>query len=665
MNKFAFPLFVVLFSVSLFATPDPLTLSSPSKIHTVEVSLSEDQSLHAKVMRGGQLMVKDLSFGFTLVGAEPLGKGLAIKATRARQIDERYAVVIGKSREARNHCQELIVELVECGGLKRSFELHFRAYDDGIAFRYGFPKQEQLTEFVIEEELSRFEFPSDETAWVATWNRPNNPNETEFSKTTISAINPKGWLQCPVTIERADGIVLSLYQAAVTDYAGIYYCKVDAASPVLQTRLSPIIQKDRKGAVVIKTPQVSPWRVIQSADTPAGLIASDLVLNLNEPCKIKDTSWIQAGKMTFPWWANFDSGIEGVQPGNTFETGKAFVDFAASHNIRYHVVEPRWYTTKEGVRDGYQNPQNSDALKPLPEMRIQELIRYAKEKNVEIFLWIHWSLLAERPDEIMKVYKSWGAVGMKVDFFDRTDQEMVRTYHLLAEKAAQHQLMLFYHGAYAPDGLRRTWPNIVTREGVMGNEYCKWSKRVTLQHTLTLPFTRMIPGPMDFTPGGFRNVMPEDFKMDNTRPLVMGTRSRELAKFVIYESPIQMLCDAPGAYLGQPGTDFLKLVPSTWDETRGLQGQISQYCVVARKSGENWFLGAMTDEQPRSLTVKLDFLEAGKRYQVTQWCDPKAGGKPTDLERTEFTCQGGADQQIVIQTARGGGAALVFTKVLN
>lgn len=635
-------------------------LSSPGKVHTVNISLDAEQSLHAQVLRGDKVIIKDISFGFSLVDAEPLGKGLEIKGTRARQIDERYPLVIGKSREARNQCHELVVELAERGGLKRQFEVRFRAYDDGVAFRYGFPKQAQLSEFVIAEEFSRFEFPADETVWASAWNYPNNSNEVEFRKTTISAIRSTLWLQCPLTIERQDGITLSLYQAALTDYPGMYFRKVDDPAPVLQTRLVPFIEKGKVGAAAIRTPQVSPWRAIQIAANPSDLIASDLIMNLNEPSKVKDTSWIKAGKMTFPWWANFDSGIEGVKPGNSFETSKAFVDFAAGHGIQYHEVEPRWYFTKEGVKDSEQNPQNSDALKPCPEMRIQEFIRYGKENGVGMFLWIHWSLLVEKPDEIMSTYKSWGAVGLKVDFFNRCDQDMVRIYHMLAEKAAKHELMLFYHGAYTPDGLRRTWPNIVTREAVMGNEYNKWSDRVTLQHTLTIPFTRMITGPMDFTPGGFRNVMPEDFKTDNTRPMVMGTRSRELAKFVIYESPLQMTCDAPAAYMGQPGTDFIKLVPSTWDETRGLQGRIGEFCVLARRSGQTWFLGAMTNDQPRSFEVKLDFLESGKRYQLTQWADPKAGGKPTELERTTTSVTGGANQTILIHASKGGGAALMF-----
>lgn len=651
-------------TATLFATvalshADPSTLQSPGKIHSIKLSLDKDGSLHAKVMRGDKVIVKNISFGISIVGADPLTDGFKVDNIRTRELDEAYPVVLGKSATARNHCNELIVELVEAQGSRRKLEVHFRAYDDGIAFRYGFPKQAKLETFVIDEELSRFEFPSDDSVWVSQWNYPNNSNETEFKRTTIGGIKSKRWLQCPVTLERPDGITLSLYEAALTDYAGMYFRKVDGAAPTLQTRLVPLLGKGRKGAAEIRTPHPSPWRVVQSGANPADLIASNLILHLNEPSRIPDTSWIQAGKMTFPWWPNFDTGVEGVPQGNHFETGKTFIDFAASHDIRYHVVEPRWYETKEGVKDGDHSPANSDPLKPYPEMRIRELIRHADDKGVGVFLWIHWSLLAANPDEIMKTYKSWGAVGMKVDFFNRCDQDMVRIYHLLAEKAAEHRLMVFYHGAYTPTGIRRTWPNLVTREAVMGNEFNKWSNRMTLTHTLTIPFTRMTTGPMDFTPGGFRNVMPEDFKTDNTRPMVIGTRSRELAKFVIYESPIQMTCDAPIAYIDQPGTDFLRLVPSIWDESRGLQGVIGESCVVARRSGANWFIGAMTDDMPRRFEIPLDFLEPGKAYQLTQWTDLK-DGKPTELVKTTATVSGGGNQKITLETARGGGAVVML-----
>jgi len=292
-------------------------------------------------------------------------------------------------------------------------------------------------------------------------------------------------------------------------------------------------------------------------------------------------------------------------------------------------------------------------------MRIRELIKYANSKDVGVFLWIHWSLLADNMDEIMKTYKSWGAVGMKVDFFDRNDQQMVNIYHQIASRAAEHELMIFYHGAYVPTGIRRTWPNLITREGVLGNEYNKWSNRVTLEHTLTIPFTRMVPGPMDFTPGGFRNVMPEDFKITKL-PQVMGTRSRQLAMFVVYESPLQMVCDYPGAYRGQKGVDFLSAVPASWDETRTLAGKIGEYIVIARRKGNFWFIAGMTDNKSRKIELQLDFLEEGKPYTVESWNDTPSGEPATELVKSKSKCIGGNENHLSVRMSRAGGMVMVL-----
>ena len=454
--------------------------------------------------------------------------------------------------------------------------------------------------------------------------------------------------------------MLCLYEANLNDYAGLYFQKVPSQDNTLKSLLVPRVGKQEKGAVWASTPHRSPWRVLQIASKPQELLNSDLVLNLNEPCKIKDTSWIVPGKMLFPWWSNFHTDSPGVPSQNSFENQLGYIDFAAENGIQYLQIEPQWYYTSEGVPDGKQHPNNSDPLKPLPSMRIRELIQYARSKNVGIFLWIHWTLLVDDMDRVMDTYKDWGVAGLKVDFFNRNDQRVVNLYHTIARKAAEHQLMVYYHGAYVPAGLRRTWPNIITREGVMGNEWNKCSGRVSLDHTLTIPFTRMVTGPMDFTPGGFRNVMPEDFEVRFDLPLVMGTRSRQLAMFVVYESPLQMLCDYPGAYRGQKGLEFLQMVPTTWEQSYCLDGEIGKFIVVARKHGDCWFIGAMTDEQSRSVDIALDFLEKGKLYEIQSWNDTQSG-KP--MEETIFRtsqCLGGVDQKLTLRMAGGGGIVLVL-----
>lgn len=639
----------------------PMQLVSPDGKNSLRVSLAPNGELHARVMRGDKVLVKDIGFGNAFADGSQLREGLTITGTRSAKADHHYTLPVGKVSKARDHYNELIVKLAERGGRHRRFEVDLRGYDDGVAFRYIFPRQPALKDFVLTEELTFLKFPADHTCWAATWDHPNNPNETDYAKTTLNQLNPEAWIQRPLTIERKDGVTLCLYESDLTDYAGLYFRKVAGQDNTLRVRLVPRFKRGETGAVHGATPCVSPWRVIQIAATPADLIGSTLVLNLNAPSRIRDTSWIVPGKMMFPWWSNFRTDRPGVPNRNSFENQKDYIDFAAENGIRYLELEPPWYETKPGVGDGKQSPASSDPLKPLPQMRLQELIQYARARKVGVFLWIHWSLLVQNMDQIMATYKKWGAVGMKVDFFDRGDQEMARIYHEIARTAAKHKLMVFYHGAYAPTGLRRTWPNLITREGVMGNEYNKWSERITLKHTLTLPFTRMVPGPMDFTPGGFRNVFPGDFKVNFDLPEVMGTRSRQLAMYVVYDSPAQMLCDYPGAYRGQPGLDFLKIVPTSWDETRCLDGAIGEHIVVARRKGEVWYIGAMTDEKARTVDIPLDFLKAGQTYEVESWSDPVSDGAATDLVRSQADCAGGAKQRLTIRMAGAGGAALVLT----
>ena len=649
----------LLFSGCASISVKSTALESPDGTQKIEIGLDADQALHARVVRKGEVIVDSIRFGFVLQDAPDFGKGLNILEVSRRTIDERYPITLGRSREAHNHGNELILLLGETEAPHRKLEVHFRAYNEGVAFRYAFIEGGFSMPVSIVEENSRIEFPADHAVWSSVWEQPNNSNEAEFVKTRISEIESKGWIQTPVTVERDDGVVLSLYQAALKDYAGMYFRKVEDAAPAFQTRLVPKPEGGAPALAVITKPQVTPWRIIQTADRAIGLLDSEFILHFNPHSRIPDTSWIEAGKMTFPWWVAYDAGIEGVEAGNTFETTKAFIDFAADHGIRYHVVEPRWYETRGNIQDGDHAPDNSDPLKPLDEVRIHDVIRYAESRGVSIFLWIHQSLLAANTEEIMKTYKSWGAVGMKVDFFDRLDQETVELYHSLAEEAAEHQLMVFYHGAYTPTGIRRTWPNIVTREAVLANEYNKWSDRITLEHSLTIPFTRMVPGPMDYTPGGFRNVMPEDFKKNFYRPMVMGTRSRELAMFVVYDSPIQMICDAPATYRGAAGTDFMVEVPTSWDETRALQGEIGKYIAMARRKGNTWYLGLMVGNEARSFTLSLDFLEAGQHYRTIQWSD-KAGGAPTELVRETGKIKGGPGATLTIEAARGGGATVRF-----
>jgi alpha-glucosidase len=300
----------------------------------------------------------------------------------------------------------------------------------------------------------------------------------------------------------------------------------------------------------------------------------------------------------------------------------------------------------------------ADITKPIPEIDLPGLVAYARNKDVGIFVWTHWRLINDQIDKAFPFYEQLGIKGVKIDFMDRDDQEMVEFYHHVMQKAAAHHLMIDMHGAYKPTGLVRTYPNYITQEGVMGAEYNKWSAHITATHNVTLAFTRMLVGPMDYTPGGFRNLAPRDFKIQSNGPFVMTTRAQQLAMYVVYDSPFACVADAPEAYRGQAGADFLKVVPSTWDETRVLAGEIGKYIVMARRHGTDWYLGAMTNEDPREVQVPLDFLGSAN-YQTTIYADGKAPAEVTIAQKTIAAGLKSA-RKLTLKLAPSGGVAARF-----
>jgi alpha-glucosidase len=393
-------------------------------------------------------------------------------------------------------------------------------------------------------------------------------------------------------------------------------------------------------------------------DTPGRLIESTIILNLNSPCVLDDVSWIKPGKAIFPWWPAFFCDKPGVPSALGFENQKYYIDFAGENNIAYLELEPPWYGP-EG--DCIDNPQKYDITRPDPDLRLPELIAYGKKAGVQLFVWAHWKNVDWHADTAFPLFKAWGAAGVKIDFMNRDDQEMVRWYHTIIKKAAANRLMVLFHGAYKPTGTQRTYPNLVTLEGVLGNEQNKVIDWITPQHTVTLPFTRMLAGPMDFTPGGFRNVAEGEFAPNMKRPRVMGTRCHQLAMFVVYESPLTMVCDDPSAYRGQPGLAFIQQVPTSWDETRIIDGRIAEYIALARRSGDDWYLGAMTDWSPRQMRIPLEFLATGE-YEADIYQDgPDADSRAEEIEILHKRVTAG--DTLSVRLAKGGGLAVRFWKM--
>ncbi len=641
----------------------PLKLLSPDK--QLEITFALDAKTSAPVYSissHGQPVIIPSSLGLEFKRGGLLSPNMRVTNVGRDAHDETYTLVTGKTRASRDHYNEMTISLEEVGASKRQLELTFRAYDDGAAFRYRLPRQEGMNEFEITEERSEFRFPSDLDCWALQLGSFTTSYEGEFDRMASSRFTPRAILGLPLVCKtRDENVTFALSEADLVDYSGMYFTGLSSGYGV-SSRLSP--RRDDRTIAVRGEMKAdgfrTPWRVVMVAGEPGKLIESTLINNLSAPNSIGETSWIKPGKTAWDWWsgpvvegAKFESGMNDL-------TMKYYIDFAAEMGLEYMLIDAGWYSHLPGY--GEKMDFKADITKTIPEIDLPGLIAYARAKNVGIFVWVHWRLVNDQMDKAFPFYERLGIKGVKIDFMDSDDQEMVAFYHRVLQKAAEHHLLVDLHGAYKPTGLARTFPNYLTQEGVMGAEYNKWSGRVTPTHNVTLPFTRMLLGPMDYTPGAFRNRSRREFQIKFVAPEVMTTRAQQLAMYVVYESPFACVSDSPGAYRRQAGAEFLKVVPSSWDETRVLGGDIGKYVVIARRRGREWYVGAMTNEDAREVQVPLSFMDGGS-YDLTLYTD---GARPDEVVMTTGKVKGGkfkGANSLTLKLASGGGSALRLTPI--
>jgi alpha-glucosidase len=451
---------------------------------------------------------------------------------------------------------------------------------------------------------------------------------------------------------------MAITEAALLDYAGMYLVKHNNR---LQSALSPL-----PGQTNIKVkaslPHNSPWRVLLISDKIGTLIESNILTSLNESCKIKDVSWIKPGKTTFPWWNGNVVPDTINAPGNNFVTNQYYIDFCARNKLEYHsVVEyglHEWYVN-DGA--GFQPGPHADVTKAVPGLDMKEVCDYAKSKGVGIRVWTHWAALYPKLDSAFAQFERWGISGMMIDFMDRDDQLMVNMQTEMLEKAAMHHLHIQFHGAYKPTGLSRTYPNEFTREGTLNYECNKWGRRISPDHDINFPFTRMLAGATDYHLGGFRAVTDSAFVVQYTRPLMRGTRCHMLGMYVVLESYLGMVCDYPAAYEGQPGFEFLQEVPTTWDETKVLDAAVGGYISIARRRNNDWYIGSITNHEERTLKISFDFLPAGN-YSADIYTDaPDANEDPNKLVKQTRTISN--KDSITVQLKKGGGEVMGLRKL--
>ncbi|MCK4510352.1 glycoside hydrolase family 97 protein [bacterium] len=612
----------------------------------------------------GRPLIDPSPLGFRFRDGPPLVDVFHIDSVEHASVDETWKPVWGATSEIPNRYNEMTVHLRETGG-GRAMDVVFRVFDDGVGFRYVLPEQPNLTSVDIISEETGFRLSEDCTAWWI----PNDYNSYEhlFRETPLSAIEGAN---TPVTLETEGGLFVSIHEANLTDYAGMTLVPEEGRENGNALKVELVPWPDGVTRVIGSTPLVTPWRTIQIGERPGDLIESHLILNLNEPCVIEDTSWIRPMKYLGIWWSlhiGKESWHEGPTHGATTANAKRYVDFAAEHGFGGVLIEG-WNTgwDRWGAKGAF------DYVTPYDDFDLEDVVRYGREKGVAIIGHHETGGDAAdyetRVDTAFDLYNRVGIAAVKTGYaggiYPRGQhhhgQWMVFHYRRILEKAADARIMLDVHEPIKPTGISRTYPNMMTREGVRGMEYNAWSEGNPPEHTTILPFTRMLAGPLDYTPGIF-DLTFDEYKPDNR---VHTTIAKQLALYVVLLSPLQMAADLPENYEGHPALGFIERVPCTWDETRVLDAAIGDYVVIARRNGDEWFLGSITDEEGRALQVSLDFLAAGRRYQARIYRDGAGAHWETNPISVDVsTVEVEAEDTMTLELAPGGGAAVYFAPV--
>lgn len=594
-------------------------------------------------------------------GNGPFETGFRTGRPVYREAEENYELVVGKARNIRHRFKEVIIPIQQKGKPFRQVNLVVRAFNDGLAFRYEFPRQGSDTACIIADENTSFHIHGNPLARTLILPNYTSSHEGPYTTLPLQQLPENKLMDMPMLLAFPGSIYMAITEAALLDYAGMYLSKQDGT---LVSRLSPW-PGDAAVKVKASLPHRSPWRVLLISDRIGDLIESNIITSLNQPCKIKDLSWIKPGKTTFPWWNGNVVPDTLIAPGNNFVTQQYYIDFCARNGLEYHsVVEygsHQWYVD-DGT--GFAQPgPNADVTKPVPGLNMQEVCEYAHQKNVDIRVWVHWAALYAKLDSAFAIFEKWGISGMMVDFMDRDDQQMVNIQTEILEKAAKHHLHIQFHGANKPTGLSRTYPNEFTREGTLNYEHNKWSAEgISPDHDLDIVFTRMLAGSTDYHLGGFRAVTGEKYRAQYTRPLMLGTRCHMLAMYVVLESYLVMVCDYPEAYEGQPGFEFIKQVPATWDATKVLDAAPGKYVLIARKKNDAWYIGGITNGEARTLRADLSFLDTGNYEAIIYRDGPDVRSQPDALSELHRTVT--RTDSITVQVGAGGGVAIILKKVI-
>lgn len=639
-----------LFALTITMAVAQIQLLSPDGRLKTQIKVT-DNKISYSVSHLNKVIMTDQPLSMTFSNGVVVGQGLKAKTSAVRTINEDIRPAVRVKTEVINvNCNE-----IEIAG--KGYTIVFRAYNDAVAYRIKTNFKEKELKVLSEEVAYNFVendgilFPEEKSFYTH--------QERKFIDTRLDEIADGRFCSPPMLVTDSP-VRMLITEVDLESYPGIYYKKAGTKSfaGIFPHYGLETTKKSDRDLPVTKTADYLaqttgtrsyPWRVALITSSDEQLLESTTLYSLASKSRIEDTSWIKPGKIAWDWWnANNITGVDFKSGVNT-QTYMYFIDFASENNIEYVVLDEGWYDI------------NKNILSIVPDLNMDELMAYAKRQNVGIILWTTWLALEQDKEAAFKQFEKWGIKGLKIDFMQRDDQWMVDWYYEIVKRAADLKMLVDYHGAYTPRGLNATYPNMMTSEGVYGLEQNKWIDDLTPEHNLVLPFTRMVVGPMDYTPGAMSNASKKDFKIRFNRPMSLGTRCHQLGMYVVYESPLQMLSDSPSTYEREPETmRFLSAVPSVWDETRALKAAVGDYVVMARRKGSTWYVGAMNDWTPREIEISLDFLGSGE-YTINSWED----GVNADMNSQDFKVRKSgvkSTSKITLKLAAGGGYAAIIRK---
>ena len=618
------------------------------------------------------MMIDIGKVGCPVLGAEGTP---SIISAETRSVDQTIQANFYKRNKIRDQYNELTLNCKD-KNVKGNFKVIFRAYNEGVAYRFetNFKKP-----FNVVSETADFNFDEDYTAWVPYVNARKGDGdfiqqqfftsfENTYTRTPFSQMETDRLVFLPAMVELKDGKKVVITEADLEDFSGLLlrneygknnfgensFHAVHASYPKVEEQGGhnnlQYVVKERENYIAKANGKRSfPWRCLIISENDKELADSDMVYLLASPCRVEDVSWIQPGKVAWDWWNDWN--IYGVdfKSGINNDTYKYYIDFASQYGIEYVILDEGWAVNKQ-----------ADLFQVVPEIDIQELVDYGAERNVGIVLWAGYAAIDKDMEQVCQYYSDMGVRGFKVDFMDRDDQKVVDFYYRMAETAARYNLFIDFHGAYKPTGLSRTYPNVLNYEGVYGLEQAKWDNEGDLvTNEVTIPFIRMVAGSFDYTQGAMKNAQRNSFAANWYEPMSQGTRCRQLAEYVIFESPFNMLCDSPSNYLNEDEcTQFIASVPTVWDETVVLDGKVGEYLVIARRKDFRWYVGAITNWEERDLYLDLSVLPnfgAKSGHIFRDGVNANRVGKDYVAEPIQVM-----GNKVKVHLAKGGGAVMVF-----